>query len=362
MAGIEVTSEGRGRCYWNEGGRRMRTVTMTLEECQYWLAEHQPNAKRLPLAVVVDRWVASRGNSDHALDVQGRLVRLFNDQQWRMPNEITPQAIQAWNVAAGGRALDVPGTGVARTLQYLLGVLRYAADMLDVPIHPRVLRMRQIKPAKKPPRPLLTESQVVAIQGEALQLGQRAAALIEYLLQYGPRPKTACLLRQSDLVCRDGVWLLTIDKAKHSGGWTHPVREREALLWRSLSYADGDPTVPLFPHWREDRPWRVTAGRADEVKSWYRNTIGKRLQLPARQNTIYRLKDYALSRMLGAGLDPATIALFTGHADKSQILTYNQTNSEKAAAALITIEQQRKAQQGRRVAPAGRVRKLRRST
>jgi hypothetical protein len=49
---------------------------------------------------------------------------------------------------------------------------------------------------------------------------------------------------------------------------------------------------------------------------------------------MYDLKRRAISRALGLGLDPATIALFTGHLQLDQVLRYAKTNETIAMAAL----------------------------
>lgn len=338
MAGIEPTMGGRGRVYWYENNTKHSTQTMTLEECQAWIDEHHPDSQRITLAWLLDAWAESRQESDYAQDVRHQLAQLFLQRSWTMPGSITLDQVERWNVEAGGKGLIEAGRGVSRSMQYLLGLLRWAKRRHGVKVSQAVIDMAMPRRPRKPSRQLLTIEQVAAIRIESLDVGQRAAALIDYLLAYGARPKTACLLRQADLSLHDGRWFLTIDRAKHSGGWRHPVRDREVELWQSLALPSAGGDGPLFPHWREDRAWRVERGRAAEVANWYKNCIGKRIDLPPTQNTIYRLKDYAMTGMLGAGLDPATVALFTGHRDKGQVLTYNRTSAQRATEALARLD------------------------
>jgi hypothetical protein len=42
--------------------------------------------------------------------------------------------------------------------------------------------------------------------------------------------------------------------------------------------------------------------------------------------------------MLRSGLDPATVATFTGHRDLGQVMTYNVSNQEAQVAALANLD------------------------
>jgi integrase len=53
---------------------------------------------------------------------------------------------------------------------------------------------------------------------------------------------------------------------------------------------------------------------------------------------VYALKRYAISRMLGLGLDPRTIASITGHRTVSLILDrYARTHEDRQRAALAAL-------------------------
>lgn len=103
------------------------------------------------------------------------------------------------------------------------------------------------------------------------------------------------------------------------------ISSADAVAWESLPRPIQATPAPLFPHYREARPWALKRGSAAEITDWYRNTIGKRLKL-------------AITRMLRSGLTPATVAAFTGHRDLSQVMTYNVSNQDAQGAALASLD------------------------
>lgn len=323
-----------------DGGKR-RTISPSVDETQAKAIRDRHNARSglatATMAELIDHWAAEKRHSKHARAVQRVLAKVLQEQGWSKPAHITYQAIVDWNVERGGRSLELAGTNTRMPIQYLRTILRWAHQQHGAPVDQRLLERGVMPRAKRRPRrPLLTSDQITAIRLHAATMGTRAAALIEYLTTYGARPITATQLRQADLDVDRST--LTIQDAKHSGGWTHPVSQDQAERWSDLwPEADG----PLFPHWREDRAWRIsqTRGYADEMGNWYRATIVRQLakQDAVAAHTIYDLKRYAITAMLDRGLDPATVATFTGHLDVGQVLTYNRTNEERQANALAQI-------------------------
>ena len=91
-------------------------------------------------------------------------------------------------------------------------------------------------------------SSLESIREAATHYGDRAAAIIDYLLSYAARPITACSLTIADLDIQSDPPRLTIEKAKCSGGWTHPIVQEQADTWAALSGAEAPSTDPLFPH------------------------------------------------------------------------------------------------------------------
>lgn len=117
------------------------------------------------------------------------------------------------------------------------------------------------------------------------------------------------------------------------------ISSADAVAWESLPRPIQATPAPLFPHYREARPWALKRGSAAEITDWYRNTIGKRLKLAdSGMDGIYHLKRWAITRMLRSGLTPATVAAFTGHRDLSQVMTYNVSNQDAQGAALASLD------------------------
>jgi len=293
--------------------------TLPLAEARRWLAAHVTGDTHL--TTLLDTWSASIHHSPHAKESSFRLAAVFLRHQWTHLADLTPAAITAWQSS---------DRFCRRDLQVLLTILRWTHRVHGHAVPDALLEWRLPRQAPRPAAPLLTDAQVHQIRLAAASYGPRAEALIDYLLTYGARPVTACRLKITDLRHDDDGWTLTIAQAKHSGGWSHPVRIEDAIRWKKLAHPDG----ALFPHYLENRPWRINArGMAQEITDWYKGTIAKRVKLPPGQNTIYHLKRHAITTMLDE-LDPATAALFSGHRCQDQVLRYSRTNRLKASEAL----------------------------
>jgi hypothetical protein len=125
-------------------------------------------------------------------------------------------------------------------------------------------------------------------------------------------------------------------RAKRSGEWQHPLAELTLKYFAAIA-VDRKPEEPLFLDYRK-RPWKLTsAGEADRLTWWYAKHVGDYLKLPGKLGTVYRLKDYVISKMRRAGIDNATIAAFTGHLTLSQLDTYHKTGEDLKRAALKTV-------------------------
>lgn len=335
---LEEYKPGKHRVRWRITGKKTPAAGPTFPTAalaQSWADANALTVKReLRLAEVIDLW-RDQLPSDYRKNVADILGQLALTRGWLKVKDISPAAIALWQREAGEARRDkvsgkkAKGVHVSRYMQYLLTILRWSARTYKIEVDPDVLSLRPPKLERKANKELLTEEQVASIREASWAYGPRAAALIDYLLTYGARPVTACKLTLGDL--RGSV--LTIDKAKHSGGWSHPIDAEQAAEWKRHNYSN-ESSAPLFPHPSEDRPWRVTGGRAKEVCDWYLHTISNKLKLPKNVHGIYDLKRWAITRMLDAGLPPADIAMFTGHRNLEQILTYNRTNETRAQKAL----------------------------
>lgn len=322
-----------------DGTKRKSPTLGSREAADAWITANLSAATLSTWVALLDAWVAEHP-ARYRANFSSTWIPKATAQGWKKPQDVTAATLDDWlraSKAARTKAtLDgtrkPPAYGAA--LRYLLALLRWGAKAPRcVPVKPEVLTYspsRLVRPSKRERPALLTIEQVVEIRSLALGLGERSSAVIRYLLTYAARPITAVRLKRKHL---DMDRLeLSILEAKSSGSWRHPITKEEAEWWHGLADWTDDPEAPLFPHWRDNRPWREN-GSAVELQLWYRANIGKKVD-DGPLNGIYNLKRYAITGMLQRGLDPATVALFSGHKTLSQVLTYNTTNAVTARAAL----------------------------
>lgn len=326
-----IVQHGKGfRVQWKEGRTVHRGPTLpSREAADLWMAENMPAARATTLMQFVDLWREAEPSTHRSIAAQ-RVGKIIVSRAWSDPRRLTKADLDAWRRA---------DEGWRRPAQYLLTILRWASTTHGVPIRPEVLKWKPPAAPRRAPAALLTDAQAQAIRECAVSMGPRAGALIDYLLTYGARPITACRLQVQHLDTTRCE--LELPNEKHSGGWRHLITAEHLDTWANLPRPavppGGDPgTLPLFPHYKEDRPWRIQDGSAKELASWFKNTIGKRLKL-GKHAGIYSLKRYAITRLLRLTNDPATVAGFTGHMDMSQVLTYARTNADRQAEALAAL-------------------------
>ena len=312
------------RVHYSQDGKRLRSQSFpTREAADLWLREQLPTAGCTTFLGLIELWAAEQP-TPYRVDAAHRLARAVTARAWGDVTRLTLADLRAWQLA---------DSGWRQPSLYLRSVLHWAAEIHRIEVRPEVLRWKPPRAPRKAKPTLLTESQVEAIRDCAATYGPRAYALIDYLLAYGARPITACRLRHSHIDMDRAELILTNEK--HSGGWRHQLYDEHLASWPALAYAGEPDEVPIFPHYKEDRPWRIDRGRGVELVNWYHNTIAKKLSEKLGKLTgIYHLKRFAITRMFHAGLDPATIAQFTGHRDQSQVMTYSTSNSDVQRTAL----------------------------
>lgn len=325
MPSIHPTKTGGFRVYYLQAGKQRNSpVQPSREAAEAWMLEHCAAQAARTIIELAHLWEAE-DPTPHRAEAATRIVAAARARGWGSVGSIAGSELTAWQRTAS------PRYG-----QYVATLLRWAAKQHHLAVRADALAWRPTKYRRQAPVPLLTDAQARAIRAAARRYGAAAAALIDYLLTYGARPITACRLRRCDLDVARGE--LVISDAKHSGGWRHALRDGDIETWRKLGK---DPDGPLFPCPKPDeqgrpRAWRIERGSARELCDWYRNTIAKRLKL-GRQDGIYHLKRYSITRMLRSGVDPATVALFSGHLDLSQVLRYAKSNSDLQRAALALL-------------------------
>lgn len=341
MASIQAS--GRGfRVFYSADGKRQASETLpSREAAEAWIAERLPAAMDRHLFNLIDLWRAEEP-TPYRQEAADRLDALVRKRGWGDPARITVSDLRVWVKA---------DPTWRRPCQYLRTVLRWAAREHRIPIRQDVLDWRPPRLQRQPKPALLTDAQVAMILDKALELGPRAFAIIDYLATYGARPITACRLRWPAFDIEHGELVLGLRDAatgrmgeKHSGGWRHRLYPRHLEAWPKLaevwfqSPSALPGTVPLFPHYSENRPWRVDKS-ASELASWYVNRIGRPLAKHLGPLIgVYHLKRYAISSLFRAGIDPGTIALFTGHLDQNQLMTYATSNADVQDDALTRLE------------------------
>jgi integrase len=320
MASIHKHGSGYRAHYTDAAGKSKASPTRpTVAEVEAWVRTNGVG-EPVTLAKLADLYEKAGPNrADIAISVR----RTALAQEW-----IDPRKIKLAKLAAWVRSDEYRYTrGKALRL-----VLAWAVTEQLIELPPAIAAWRPKRPARRPAKSLLTDSQVDAIRRKAASYGERALAIIDYLLTYGARPITACRLTRADL---DPVRAeLVIESAKHSGGWRHAVRPGDVEAWTKLSEKPED---PLFPHWREPRPWRITDGSAQELINWYRNNIGRKIASLDGLDTIYSLKRRAVTTMWSAGIDVPTMATFTGHQHLGTLMEYGRTNPDVQRAALTKL-------------------------
>lgn len=332
MASIHPHGPGFRVHYQRDGVQRKSPSLPTRAAAETWIREHLPAQIDDSALSLVDLWRAEEPSA-HREDAADRVGNLIRKRGWNRLDKITASDLAAWTRA---------DPAWRRPCQYLRTVLRWAARVHRIPIRPEVLDWRPPKIARKAKPPLLTDAQAELIRDQAATLGTRALAVVDYLMTYGARPITACRLRLVHLDCERGELILGAPDAvtgrageKHSGGWRHRLYDHHLDGWPAIWYDGPAAEVPIFPHYQEDRPWRIVRGSAQELASWYVNRIGRPLgDKIGGLKGIYHLKRYAITRLFRAGVDPATIALFTGHLDTNQVMTYATSNAEVQQSAL----------------------------
>lgn len=329
MSSVQRHGKGFRVTYRQPGDKKLRTspTFATAGEAEAWMLTHLVDA-RPTYATILDAW-RQELPSTHRQVASERVLALVRGRDWSNPLALREADLRAFLLQGGDK----------RSCAYLLTVLRWAARWRHLPINADVLRYRLPASARRAPAALLTDGQAASIQECAWAMGPRAGAIIDYLLTYGARPITACRLQVRHLDA--AACELVLPDEKHSGGWRHRITPEHLDLWASLPRWEppkGTPAdaLPMFPHYLEDRAWRLKNGSAGELASWFKNTIGKRLKLGPTTG-IYQLKRYAITRLLRLTSDPATVASFTGHRDLEQVMTYARTNSQRQDQALSLL-------------------------
>lgn len=253
---------------------------------------------------IISRWATKRNgkrSERYLAEAADRLLDLCREKEWTRASDVTDT--------------ESLGVGVFRNLRV---VLRFAHLHFGQPLPPLIppdATKRRVEVD------LLTPERIEELIALAREWCHGAADIAHIVATYGHRPQSLVQLKVSAL----GTSKLTL-RVKSGDDVAHPLMAETVKMLRA--HAKGrKPTDWLFLG-PEGEPW--ADGHA--YSQWFFHRIGD------HQLGIYQLKRYALTRMIGAGLDVATIASITGHRHPQTILRYARTNQDRQKLAIKALE------------------------
>ncbi len=330
MASIEAKGDG-WRVVWREGGRgskkfkgavfaRKADALAMGRRIETELAARKPISpgELLTWSQLIDRYKArlvERKQTAHGYPgkVGDSLTRLIAARRWKTTADVTPGNAGVLNVSQH---------------RYLKAALRFA-QLLNQPVDPRCVRLPLPKRARKPLAALLTDGEVADLIARAGRYSPFLAAAGHLVATYGHRPESLVKVTCGDVDLKATPPTIAME-VKSGDRIRHPLATATVAILRPLM-ADRPLASPLLLR-TDGKAWE--SGEALALY-WYRQ-IGENVT-PDRPG-IYHLKRRAITRLLAAGQDPATIASITGHRTPSVILTYARTNEHRQQAAIAAIE------------------------
>ena len=209
------------------------------------------------------------------------------------------------------------------------------------PEHAQLIACVLAIPAKRYERTLvgyLTTEEVavlLAAPDRSTWTGRRDHALIQLAITTGLRVSELTALTGADLHLGTGPHLLCHGKGRKDR--TTPLtRETVGVLRTWIAERPGDPAAPLFPT-RTGRPMTRDAVAA-RLTSHARNAATRCPGLTGRAITPHTLRHTAAMRLLHAGVDLTTIALWLGHesSETTQIYLHADLTFKERAIARTT--------------------------
>lgn len=314
MPYLEPHGDGWRVC-WRDGGRGSKihksrsfgTKTAANDELNARRvaerARRSPGGLVLSWADVRARWLnhlAERGRTaDYCAKAKATLERCTGS--WASTTDATPSSMAALRIGPWRLAK---------------ACLRWARTYLGQTVDHAAVASFPGKQVQRPALDLLTDRQVHALVRSARAAGGVSGELLAHLVAtYGHRPQSLVQLRVEDADLRRQRITLTV---KSGDIIRHPILPETARLLRR---AIGKRTTGrILADW-------PTGQRAS---AWFWHQAGKGVG-------IYRLKSYAISRMLAGGLDLKTVASITGHRTPAILLRYARVNEDRQRCALRVI-------------------------
>lgn len=308
---------GRGwRVCWREGGIERRgpilapkaVAAAALRQVEAEQAARRPvrRGEALTWEALCRRWQATRPVGRYREQALQMLLRL----PWRTPGEVTAAAVAA----------QPPGR-----IRVIRSVLAYA-DGLGLPIDPRAARQRPPAAPRRPEVPLLSDGAVEDLIARAEAWSPADGAIAHLIATYGHRAQSLVGLPAGGVDLEDGTITMEV---KGGDRIRHPLLPATVARLRPLVEAAAGPAAPLFvghlgKPWKDGRAWAAFFAHHVSGSHGY-----------------YQLKRYAITRMLGLGLDAKTVASITGHRTVSLLLnTYARTNETRQRAAIAALATQ----------------------
>lgn len=258
----------------------------------------------------------------YCADRASRVTESHLDQVRRSISKVSA----GWASVGDCRIATLPSCLTGYDRRCLRGLLAFARD-LGQPVDAAVIRHLRPQPQRAAPRLLLTDDQVAWMQAEAGHWGPGDGGIVHMIATYGHRSESLIRLAK-DAVDLAGARITL--RVKSGDTISHPLIPATVERLRSMMAAHAG--RHLFPaHLSGGDPWPS----AKVFASWFCHHIGARIGKGAG---ILGLRRYAITRMLGLGLDARTIASITGHRTVSLLLnTYAQTNEQRQLAAVSAL-------------------------
>lgn len=160
---------------------------------------------------------------------------------------------------------------------------------------------------------------LLAAPDRATRIGRRDHALLVTGVQTGLRVSELIGLRRRDLHLGTGAHLVCRGKGRKDRA-TPLTRRTAALLRTFLTERDGEPDDPVFPGPRGQSLSRDAVRRL--VQRHTKTAVGTCPSLASKQVGPHTMRHTCAMRLLEAGTDPATIALWLGHEQVATVAIY----------------------------------------
>lgn len=335
MAQLETLRNSEGkvtgyRVVWREGGRgskklrtpKIETKEKALEALDRIEAEQAAKAPMrqgiaLPIVELLERWRSDRvGNGNDATFSKMDSNRLLVQRElrgWTLTTDVSPEAVMTWKKST---------TRVKGNSSLWRAFLTWCRDYAKQPVDAQTLIA--LRPGRKvnsmQTGRLLTREEVDALQAKAAAISPDCEALVHCLSTYGWRPITAAKLKVSDVDLDEGTIVTQVKGRKVIKHPLHPI----SIKMLTPLIIERQPDDPLFLDPRTGKAFSPVNGY--NISMWSRDHLKEK---------VYNLKRFAITTLLDARLDVATIMLFTGHSTAKQVYEYARTNENKAREALL---------------------------